>query len=163
MLATDVVRKDRHESSGPAVVDVKPAEHARDLDRLGRVDVQDGLRRHTLPDPLVGPVLVEVQLVLAHKRCEMEIIDQQHVVEQLSSDTAHEPLGDGVHIRCANRRPDHLGASALGCAVELCPELVVAIPQQHGRSVPIHRGVWVPEFTRQNFRNPQLRVPEILT
>ena len=73
VLATDVVRQDRHESSGPAVVDVKPAEHARDLDRLGRVDVHDGLRRHTLPDPLVGPVLVEVQLVPA--------------------DTAHEPLG----------------------------------------------------------------------
>jgi hypothetical protein len=30
VLATDVARQDRHGSSGSAVVDVKPAEHALD-------------------------------------------------------------------------------------------------------------------------------------
>jgi len=67
-----------------AVVDAKPTEHARDLDRFGRVDAQYGLRWHTLPDPLVRSALVEVPLVLADERCEMEVVDQQHVVEQLS-------------------------------------------------------------------------------
>jgi hypothetical protein len=33
---------------------MKPAEHACDLDRLERVDVHDGPRRHTLPDPWCG-------------------------------------------------------------------------------------------------------------
>jgi hypothetical protein len=33
---------------------VKPTEHARDLDRLGRVDAQYRHRRHTLPDPWCG-------------------------------------------------------------------------------------------------------------
>jgi hypothetical protein len=80
----------------------------------------------------------------------MLVIEQQHVVEQFSSDAAHEPLRDGVHIRCANRRPDHLGADALGCAVERWAELVVAIPQQHGRSFPVHRGV------AQLLRRPRL-------
>jgi len=37
---------------------VKPTEHARDFDRLGQVDVQDGLRRHALPDSLVSSALV---------------------------------------------------------------------------------------------------------
>jgi hypothetical protein len=71
----------------------------------------------------------------------MQIIDQQEVVEQLSSDAAHEPLRDRVHIRRPNRCPDHLGADALRYAIERRPELVVAIPQQHGRCVPIHRSV----------------------
>jgi hypothetical protein len=65
VLAIHVVRQDRRGSRCPAVVDVKPTEHARDSDRLGQVDVQDGLRRHALPDPLVRSALVEVQLVLA--------------------------------------------------------------------------------------------------
>ena len=62
---------DRHRSRRPAVVDVKPAEHTRDLDRLGQVDVQDGFRRHALSNPLVRSALVEVQLVLAERerRC----------------------------------------------------------------------------------------------
>jgi hypothetical protein len=34
----------------------------------------------------------------------MEIVDQQHVVEQLSPYAADETLRDGVHIRRANRR-----------------------------------------------------------
>jgi hypothetical protein len=71
VLATDVVRQDRLGSRCPAVVDVKPTEHARDLDRLGQVDVQDGFRRHPLPNALVRSALVEVQLVLAEKRAKM--------------------------------------------------------------------------------------------
>jgi hypothetical protein len=48
-LATDVVRQDRLGSRCPAILDVKPTEHARDLDRLGQVDIQDEFRRHPLP------------------------------------------------------------------------------------------------------------------
>jgi hypothetical protein len=76
VLATDVVRQDRHESSGPAVVDVKPAEHALDLDRLGPVEGHDRPRGRALPECLVRSALVKVQLVLPHERCEMEIVDQ---------------------------------------------------------------------------------------
>ena len=54
----------------------------------------------------------------------------------VSSYAAHEALRDCVHIRRANRRPDHLRADALGRAVERRTELVVAIPQQDGGSVP---------------------------
>jgi hypothetical protein len=137
VLATDVVRQDRLGSRCPAVVDVKPTEHARDLDRLGQVDVQDRFRRHPLPNALVRSALVEVQLVLAENRAKMFLVEHQHVVEQLSSYAAHEALRDCVHIRRANRRPDHLRADALGRAVERRTELVVAIPQQDGRSVPV--------------------------
>jgi DNA-binding transcriptional regulator/RsmH inhibitor MraZ len=44
----DVVQSDRHGSRSSAVVDVKAADHARDLDRLGRVNVPNGLRQHAL-------------------------------------------------------------------------------------------------------------------
>lgn len=112
MLATDVVRQDRHESSGPAVVDMKPTEHVRDPIGLDGSMSMTGFAGTRCPISPVRPVLVEVPLVLAHKRCEMRIIDQQHEIDQLSSDAAHEPLRDRVHVRCANRRPDHLGADA---------------------------------------------------
>jgi len=102
---------------------------------------QNGFRRHALPDPLVRSALVEVPLVLAQERCEMEVVDQQHVVEQLSPYAADEAFRDGIHIRRANRRTDHLRADALGRAVERRAELVVAIPQQDGGSFPVHGGV----------------------
>jgi hypothetical protein len=71
----------------------------------------------------------------------MEVVNQQHVVEQLSSYAAHESLRDCIHIRRAHRRPDHLRADALGRAVECRAELVISIPQQDGGSVPVHGGV----------------------
>ena len=127
VLATDAVRQDRHGSRRPAVVNVKPAEHARDLDRPGRVGVQDRLRRYALSKPLVRAALVEVAGVLANKRCKMQVVDKQHVVEQLAAYAVHESLRNCVHIRRANRRPDHLHADALRRAVERGTELVVAI------------------------------------
>jgi hypothetical protein len=50
----------------------------------------------------VRSALVEVPLVLADDRCEMEIVDQQHMVEQLSPYAADEALRDCVHIRRAH-------------------------------------------------------------
>jgi hypothetical protein len=44
----------------------------------------------------VRSALVEVQLVLEDERREMEVVDQQHVVEQLSPCAADEALRDGV-------------------------------------------------------------------
>jgi hypothetical protein len=58
----------------------------------------------------------------------MQVVDEQHVVEQLAAYAADKSLLDGIHIRRANRRPDHLRADALGCAVERGTELVVPIP-----------------------------------
>ncbi|HEX3475972.1 MAG TPA: hypothetical protein VHT91_13190 [Kofleriaceae bacterium] len=71
----------------------------------------------------------------------MLLVEHQHVVKQLSAYAADEALRDRVHIRCANRRPDHLRADAPGLAVERRAKLVVAIPQQDGWSIPVHGGV----------------------
>jgi hypothetical protein len=54
MLATDLVRQDRHESRLPCGSRREATEHARDFDRPGPVDVEDGLRRHALADPWCG-------------------------------------------------------------------------------------------------------------
>ena len=70
VLATDVVRQDRLGSRCPAVVDVKPTEHARDLDRLGPGRCPGRFRRHPLPNALVRSALVVVPLVLA-KLCRL--------------------------------------------------------------------------------------------
>ena len=59
MLATDVIRPDRHGSRRPAVVNVKPTENALDRDWLGRVDDRHRIRWYALAEPLMRPTLVE--------------------------------------------------------------------------------------------------------
>ena len=85
MLATDLVRQDRDASCRPAIVDVEPAEHARDRDRLRRVNDRQGTRWYALLDALVRSALVEVALVLAQKVGKMMVVDEQHVVEQFAA------------------------------------------------------------------------------
>jgi len=82
VLATELIRPDRRGLRCPAVVDVKPTEHARDYDRLGRVDGHHGSRRYALAKPLVRATLVEVALVLTKHRREVQIASEQHVIEQ---------------------------------------------------------------------------------
>src|SRR5258705_2097383 len=83
VLATDVVRQDRLGSRCPAVVDVKLTEHARDLDRLGQVDVQDGFRRHPLPTALVRSALVVVGDVIPEQAKQMASLEDDDLVEEL--------------------------------------------------------------------------------
>jgi hypothetical protein len=92
-----------------------------------------------LAKPLVRPALVEVALVLAQQGRKALVVDKQHVVEQLAACAAHKALSHGIHVRRPNRRSDHLGANALRHAVEPRLELVVVIPQQHGRRIPARR------------------------
>lgn len=54
VLATHLIRPDHDASRRLAVVDVKPAKHAPDRDRPGRVHVDRGAGRHELPDPWCG-------------------------------------------------------------------------------------------------------------
>jgi hypothetical protein len=51
VLAADLIRQDHHESCGPAVVDVKPAEHFLDRDRLGRSMIGTGSAGMRWPSP----------------------------------------------------------------------------------------------------------------
>jgi hypothetical protein len=71
----------------------------------------------------------------------MLVVNEEHVVEQLATCATDEALRDRVHVRRSNRRPDHFRADALRRSVERPAELVVAIPQQHGRRVAVHGGV----------------------
>lgn len=80
----------------------------------------------------------------------MLVVDEQYMIEQFPAYTGHKALSHGIHVRRANRRPDHLRADALGRAVERRTLLIVAIPQQDGRSVPVHRGI------AQLLRRPRL-------
>jgi hypothetical protein len=96
VLATELIRRDHHGSRRPTVVDVKPAEHAHDRDRLGRVDGRHMSRRYALVQALVRAALVEIALVSAQKRGEVLVVDEQHMVEQLSAYTGHKALGHGI-------------------------------------------------------------------
>src|SRR5213078_4828566 len=96
VLATELIRRDPHGSRRPTVVDVKPAEHAHDRDRLGRVDGRHLSRRYALVQALVRAALVEIALVSAQKRGEVLVVDEQHMVEQLSAYTDHKSLGHGI-------------------------------------------------------------------
>jgi hypothetical protein len=51
-----VIQLERDASRGPAEVDVKSTEHARDHDRLGRVGSDRGRRGYALAQPLVRPL-----------------------------------------------------------------------------------------------------------
>ena len=66
----------------------------------------------------------------------MLVVDEQHMVQYLSARAAHKALGHGIHVRRSNCCSDHLRADALRRAVECRAELVVAVPQQHGRRFP---------------------------
>jgi hypothetical protein len=90
VLATDVVRPDRHRSRRSAVVNVKPAEHALDRDRLRRIDDRHRIRWYALAESLMRPTFVEVACILSKKRREMLVVDDQHMVKYLSARTAHE-------------------------------------------------------------------------
>jgi len=150
VLATVLIRQHHHGLGCPTVVDVKSAKHALaaiGLDGSMTVTGSAGMR---WPSPWCGATFVEIALVLAQQTGQMLVVDEPHMVEYLSACAAHKALGHGVHIRRSNRRSDHLRADALRRAVECRTKLVVAIPQQHGRRVPIHRGV------AQLLRRPRL-------
>jgi hypothetical protein len=87
----------------PAIVDVEPAEHARDRDRLRRVGDRQGTRWYALLDALVRSALVEVALVLAQKVGKMLVVDEQHVVEQFAGRTRS--CGASAPSELAGRSP----------------------------------------------------------
>jgi hypothetical protein len=67
VLATYRIRRDGHGSRCPTVVDVKPAKHARDRDRLGRIDGRRRTHRYALAEPLVWSTLVMRYALCAHR------------------------------------------------------------------------------------------------
>jgi hypothetical protein len=71
VLATYRIRHDDHRSRRPTVVDVEPAEHALDRDRLERVDRCHATRRYALAEPLVRSTLVKNSVSIGDKRCKM--------------------------------------------------------------------------------------------
>ena len=71
------------------VVNVKPAEHALDRDRLGRVDDHHRIHWYALAESLMRPTFVEVACILPKERREMLVVDEQHVVKYLSARAAH--------------------------------------------------------------------------
>jgi hypothetical protein len=58
----------------------------------------------------VRPALVEVALVSTKHRREVQVVDDQQVVEQLSTSTRDKSFRDCIHIRRPNCRADHLRA-----------------------------------------------------
>src|SRR5262245_3270303 len=104
MLATDVVRQERNGLTPPCGSQ-REARRARSLLRsawTSRRPSRDLPARVALS--LVRSALAEVPLVLAEKRCEMLLVDKQHVVEHLSSHAADEVLRDRIHVRRSNGR-----------------------------------------------------------
>ena len=107
--------------------------------------------------------------VFTEHRLEVATADDQHSVETLATDGAHEALSEGVGPRCSDRGaddPDALGAEDL---VEIGCELGIAIPDQepdHVRTlgefigrVPSLLNLWVPR-TSSTSRNQAIFMDE---
>src|ERR1039457_5809814 len=124
-------------SRGSPVVVVKPSEHGFGDDRLRDVDGCRRLSWDPLADSLMGSCLVEVRLVLGDKPTKMVVINDDHMVEDLSPCAADKSLSDGVHVGGSHRGLDPPDSHALGYTVERRAELVVAIAQQDLRCVSI--------------------------
>jgi hypothetical protein len=81
---------------------MQTAEHRFDDNRLAQV-LMPNARRDTLPDPLMGSGLIEVNLVLANQRIQVSVTEQDDVVEHLSPATANKSLRDGIHVGARRR------------------------------------------------------------
>ena len=73
--------------------------------------------------------VVEVD-VLAEKATQVPLVHHDHVVQTLSAERAHDPLGDGVRLRGAERRQDRLDPDAARVRDELPTELGIPIADQ---------------------------------
>jgi hypothetical protein len=96
VLATELIRRDRRGLRCPAVVDVKPTEHARDYDRLGRVVGHHGARRHALAKPLVRATLVEIGDEVPDQAKQVALVEDNDVVEELSADASDPTFDDAI-------------------------------------------------------------------
>lgn len=63
----------------------------------------------------------------------MALAQNDDVIQALSTHTADEALGNGIHVRCAKSSPDHASSGGSG-AVERSPELAVSISKDESRA-----------------------------
>ena len=115
--------------------------------------------RHSLPQPLVRSRLVEIRDVFRNGPAKLLLVQDEDVIEALSTDAAEKPLADRVRPGRSDRRADDLAADAGEHVVELRAKLVVTIADEESwalaerrrlaqllgcpvtRRVPRHRGV----------------------
>jgi hypothetical protein len=117
-------------SRGSVFVD-ESTENIAAFDYLGRrlAGPVDRVRRKQ-GERSVRALAVVVSRVGADDVFEVAATKDQHPVETLDTDGAHEPLRTGVRLRCADRRADHLDPFAAEHLVEGGGELAVAIVDQ---------------------------------
>jgi hypothetical protein len=89
--------------------------------------------RGLLAAPLVRACAVVVADVLGDDALEVPVIEDQDVVEALSTQRTEKAFANGVHVRRAHCRAEHPDAGGAGERIEGGPEPVVAIANQEPR------------------------------
>ena len=90
--------------------------------------VGQGLGRtwNGLPDPLVGPSVVEVAGVFLERAANMVLTQDQDVIEALSTQAAQEALADGIRLGCSVGCAQYLDACGDPCEGRAVLGVVVA-------------------------------------
>jgi hypothetical protein len=83
-----------------------------------------------LVECLVRPMTVVVDYVLVQDAPQMDLVDDQHVVKELSAEGAHDPFTDRVGSRRLGRGLDDLDLFGLEDCVEGGAELGVAVSEE---------------------------------
>ncbi len=95
------------------------------------------LLRNLLLDALMRPGLVEVEKRRMKHPMELLLLQDEQVIETLSTDTAHKPLTDRLGSRCMGRRGEHLVAEGCGHAREMRSTRVLTISKEIVRPLSI--------------------------
>jgi hypothetical protein len=113
---------------GNPVFGDQAAENLLALDPGSDVDDAAGLtERGLLLQCLVRPVAVVVAGVLGQHLPQMPFAEDQHVVQALAAQRAHEPLRECVRPRRPDRRPDHPRAVPGEDLIERGGELAILV------------------------------------
>ncbi len=95
--------------------------------------------RNPLSDPLVRSPSVEVLHPFSEHPAKVLLAEDQDVIETLPAETAEKPLTDGVQVGRLRWDGEDIDArGGRGCR-EIASELVVVVPDQEARGVPIGR------------------------
>ena len=86
------------------------------------------------------PGSVEGVHIRVEHAVELLLLQDEQMIEALTSDTAEESLTDGIGSRGVIRSFENLNVTCLGNPSEGHPKLAIVIPQKVFRSLSIRRG-----------------------
>ncbi len=86
-----------------------------------------------LGDALMRPSSIVEAHEFGDQASEVRLLEFEHVLEQLTTEGADEPLSESVHVRRAGSRPHDERSGAFESPHEAAAELCVTVADQHLR------------------------------